>query len=193
MLVQTNKVFSGRRVIHYPSDGNGMKKCSCGRIILGAVLPDCNYYLFAQLGSPSFTILELNSRLRRFYEQIQYDSFIYTQPQHQAEQQQLLLTNFVHSETIHTIDEEADVDKSIVWADNVSDEDKTCNTDDYKADLAIQQDVQNLLLGDQEYNSDLDDDNDYEPEEQSTLQQEQRAASTEFNDTLEKIFNDAES
>ena len=59
--------------------------------------------------------------------------------------------------------------------------------------MTIEQGVQNLLLEDEEYNSDVDDDDDYESEEQPTPQQELRAASIEFNDTLEKIINDADS
>ena len=98
------------------------------------------------------------------------------------------MTNFAHSEMIDVNDEETEVDES-----SVSNVDETNNTDDSEANLTIEQDVQNLLLEDEEYNSDVDDDDDYESEEQPTPQQELRAASIEFNDTLEKIINDADS
>ena len=78
VLVQVKKVFNGKGVLHYPADGNSMKKCKCGRRSHGAVIADCDYYLFYHIGPPPFTIIETKSRLRRYNEQTTYGQCIYS-------------------------------------------------------------------------------------------------------------------
>lgn len=55
----------------------GQKKCACGSGSHSKVGDTCDFYLYSQLGRPTFNTLELKSRLRRHNELYPYKKCIY--------------------------------------------------------------------------------------------------------------------
>ena len=184
VLVRIIKVFNGRGVIHYPADGQNMRKCKCGMKTHGVVTGDCNYYLFSQLGAPPFTILTLKSRLRRYNEKIKYNYCIYTM--NEATQEPLLPTNYAQTDNSNEIQDDTD---AVETNDDASENEAE---DDEEANLTLLPAVEDLLIQDEEYTNDSNSDDEYSQEEQPTPEQERLATSVEFNETLAQIIRDAD-
>ena len=186
VLVQVKKVFNGKGVLHYPADGNNMKKCKCGRRSHGAVIADCDYYLFYHIGPPPFTIIETKSRLRRCNEQTTYGQCIYSD-EGAASNTELVL-NLPAPETIDEMEEDQHDDE------NNGEEDSVATKDDIHDNaLTIAPDVEHLLVDNDEYGSDIDSDNEDVLEDDPTPEQVRLATSIEFQETLSKIISDADS
>ena len=186
VLVQVIKIFNDKGVLHYPADDNSMKKCKCGRRSHGAVIADCDYYLFYHIGPPPFTIIETKSRLRRYNEQTTYGQCIYSDEGTTSNTE--LVLNLPAPETINETEEDQEVDEYDGEEESVSTKD-----DSDENLLTIEPDIENLLIQNDDYGSDTDSDSDDVQEDDPTPEQVRLATSIEFQETLLKIISDADS
>ena len=63
VVIEVNKVFCKKGVIHYPLTAGTKKKCKCGRTTYGTIGNECDFYMYSQYGHLSFAVQELKSRL----------------------------------------------------------------------------------------------------------------------------------
>lgn len=78
VLVEVSQVYDGKGVIHYPHTKSKRNKCACGRNVHDEIKQECDFYLYSQFQKPSFEVIELKSRLRKYDESIKYPPCIYS-------------------------------------------------------------------------------------------------------------------
>lgn len=71
VVIEVDKVFNPKGIIHYP-----LQTCSCKRNTHGNISEDCDVYLYNQLGPPPFKVVELNSRLRSYNDEFRYPACV---------------------------------------------------------------------------------------------------------------------
>lgn len=184
VLVEVKKVFDLQGVIHYPSDKNTVNKCSCGKRSHVQIEKKCDFYLYSQFGKPAFETIEIPTRLRLYNEMISYPSCAYDGETVEGPTQ---VDNFTQG----TVNVEAlvdgDGDEEVEVLDDESGDDE---------DELIPPRILDLLFGDddeEENESDMlgvlvDDGINIPP----TQKQINIATDTSFNETLEKIIEEAD-
>ena len=186
VLIEIDKVFNPRGVIHYPCTSETSTKCDCGRQVHGAINDDCNFYLYSQYGKPPFLVLELKSRLREMNELIIYpEPTSYDADNNEQDDDMHIPTN---QDTTLLEDDEFGEDSSIM-SDNTSNDDDNNNNQ-----FSITSEALEILLASQEYDDGYDSDtnSDHGEEYQPTELEERVATDVSFNATLDKIIEDAD-
>lgn len=192
VLVEVTKVFKPKGIIHYPSDDTHIKKCSCGKKTHGKIERECNFYLMSQFGPPPFRMLELKSRLRPFNEQTVYPSsciYTNTQEQHDAT---VTTNNYVHGQREAVPDSDSDDDDEVTDNGVV---DLSQEEEDKDDGLTILPEVIQLLhSADVEKEVDQSKVNGYgDALDEPTLKELKMASTMEFNETIEKLIEEADS
>ena len=180
VLVQVQKVFDGEGVIHYPSDNTDLRKCACGQKTHTTVVPQCNFYMFSQLGTPPFKVIEYKTRLRPYNELIQYPPCIYSSPQQVQENS----SNFNQD----TLAEPTEYEE-------VSDDQSVCESD--IDDRDVEEHLPSLpqkLFEEVDEDDECSDDecNWYEGEVEPTPNQVRIATAEGFEEVLQKLIADAD-
>lgn len=185
--MKVQKVFDPKGIIHYPCDEKTVKKCKCGRSAHGMIQKKCDFYLYSQLGKPSFSVVEYKSRLRESSNQIEYPKCIHEEGD---PDEPTSASNYTNGSLTQgkEVDNDADDDDA---GDDDSDE------DDVDFGDMLPPGVEDLLEEDDDDDA-LDIEKMFNEDEvvmkeiQPTEEQIQLAIDTEFNTTLDKIIAEAD-
>lgn len=192
MLVEVNKVFKGRGVIHYPSCKDKEKKCSCGRRSHDDVRNTCDFYLYSQFGPPPFVTAEISSRLRLSNEAISYPNCIYADGD--DVESHIAVQNFTQGteDNVELVDGGTRSDVGVANEDGVV-EDPDDGLSDADDNASVDDD-DDCVLPPQLY--DLFDDDDDEPPAAPAVapkpREVKKACDVEFNKVLEEIIAGAD-
>ena len=186
MLIEVERVFNPRGVIHYPCTTETNTKYDCGRKVHGTINKTVLFYLYSKYGKSLFLVLELKTRLRKFNELINYPVPIDSDVDDDQDED---LHIPAPTDTLLQSDEEKkEASVSSVMNDSDDDSGQTMDDNTY---LPLTADVVELV---QDY-----EDDDYDSEsssqtgeeiEQPIEEQIRAATDLSFNETLYKIISD---
>ena len=168
------------------------KRCSCGRGRHGKIHHSCDFYFYSQLGHPPFQVLELNSRLRLYNEQIQYPSCYYESNQvEEVEMYDVSSTNDTSTVNSNTIDVDS------LESEGTNEDDDSLQSECFDDDCRISHRVFELMHAEEDdyttgYDSNEDSDSDKNQSIEPTADEIRMGTNIEFNQILEKIIQDAD-
>lgn len=183
VLVKVSKVFNKKGIIHYPCDGRTEKRCACMQKCHGIVTDKCDFYTYSHLGQPPYIVSEYISRLRFTNDLIDYPACVFETQQEEDQTPEVLP---LMNDNTHGGDE-----SSVHSAEDTSND----NGDDYNDD-----DVGDFCRRVRDLKVDITDDDAMHDDEDGTGTQNKNptedqvkmATNEEFNQTIDKIIEEAD-
>lgn len=199
VLVEVQKVFNHKGIIHYPHTKTKAKACACGRAGHGAISDDCTFFYYSQFGPPSFETLEIKSRLRARQDTINYPACIYEKTNEVSVPSQVRnhSSGIITDITVDGGDDSGDDHGEPINVVNGDDNNNEDSDDDVSAcsnDGEEMPSIPEFLLDDvvKSVNGDEEGDTMGEDIRQASQREIAMAIRSDFEETLHKLIEDAD-
>lgn len=198
VLVEVQKVFNAKGIIHYPHAKNKAKACGCGRATHGTISDDCTFFYYSQFGPPSFNVVEIKSRLRQYHETASYPPCIYEDQGSGDDTPALSQVRNYSAGIIQNLAVDGGDDGDNVMSNDrdLNDENSVASDDESLDDIGLESMPnlpESLLRDDDEEEGDCeDDDMDAGFIHQATQREIEMALRRDFDTTLQKLIEDAD-
>ena len=187
VLIEVEKVFNPRGVIHYPCTNRTATKCECGRKVHGTINENCTFYLYSQFGKPPYLILELKTRLRKYNDLINYpETFEIEEDNEEDEDLHISALTNEYSQS-----DEDNEEESVSSGGEHSDDDLSQSINE-GTHLTLTADAIELLQGNDDNGYDSDSSSVTIQDDEPTEEQIRAATDQSLNDTIDQIISDAD-